>query len=162
MPARSLQGAVIKAMLQAYRRTLQKTLAQARSMNQVVASKAVPWLETPDQAVVWGVALGLHDEVQRVLERSLEDLRRGGPDAQSAWLPFWYGTSGTTFGSSGSGPGWAGVAPGLMSASAIPNFGGMMGALETIGNTPSSSGSGGGGFGGGGSGGGGGGAGGGF
>ena len=60
------------------------------------------------------------------------------------------------------GPG--GWAPGLMSSSPIPNFGGMMAALGTIGNSPASSGSGGGGggFGGGGSGGGGGGAGGGF
>ena len=43
----------------------------SRSMNQVVASKAVPWLETPDQAVVWGVALGLRQEVEGVLARSL-------------------------------------------------------------------------------------------
>ena len=65
----------------------------------------------------------------------------------------------TAVGGGGAG-GWA---PGLMSSSPIPNFGGMMAALGTIGNSPSSSGSGGGGgFGGGGSGGGGGGAGGGF
>ena len=38
-------------MLAAYRRTLQKTFEQARSMNQVVDSKVLPWLETPDQAV---------------------------------------------------------------------------------------------------------------
>ena len=42
MPARSLQGAMIRAMLAAYRRTLQKTLEMARSMNQVVESRAVP------------------------------------------------------------------------------------------------------------------------
>ena len=77
MPARSLQGAMIRAMLAAYRRTLQKTLEMARSMNQVVESRAVPWLETPDQAVVWGVALGLHEEVERVFDRTLDDLRAG-------------------------------------------------------------------------------------
>ncbi len=56
-----------------------------------------------------------------------------------------------------------GVAPGLFSGSAIPDFGGMTAALGTIGVAPGSSGSGSsGGFGGGGGGGGGGGAGGGF
>ena len=61
-------------------------------------------------------------------------------------------------------PAVGGLAPGMMSSSPIPNFGGMMAALGTIGNSPASSGSGGGGggFSGGGSGGGGGGAGGGF
>ena len=158
MPARTLQGAVIKAMLQAYQRTLQKTLAQARSMNQVVASKTVPWLETPDQAVVWGVALGLRDEVQEVLERSISDLKKGVASS-GTYVPRWYGGSGVWGGSSGSG-GFGGVAPGLFSGSAIPDVGNMMSVLGTIGNSPSSSGSGG--YGGGGSGGGGGGSGGGF
>ncbi len=155
MPARTMSGAMIRAWLAAYRRTLQKTLQGARSMEQVVASRAVPWLETPDQAVVWGVALGLHDEVEQVLERSMEDLRSGAPSS-GLWFPIWYASS-----SGGSrGGGFGGLAPGLMASSAISNFGGMFAAIGTIGNTPSSSG--GGGFGGGGSGGGGGGAGGGF
>ena len=59
MPARTMAGAMIYAMLAAYRRTLQKTMEQARSMEQVVAEAKLPWLETPDQAVVWGTALGL-------------------------------------------------------------------------------------------------------
>ena len=157
MPARTLQGAVIKAMLQAYRRTLQKTMEQARSMNQVVASKAVPWLETPDQAVVWGVALGLREEVQTVLERSIHDLKEGVATS-GTYVPHWYGGSGS-WGSTGSG-GFSGIAPGVFSAGAIPNIGNMMSVIGTIGNSPSSSG--GGGYGGGGSGGGGGGSGGGF
>jgi uncharacterized membrane protein YgcG len=158
MPARTMAGAMIRAMLEAYRRTLQKTLEQARSMTQVVESRVLPWLDTPDQAVVWGTALGLHDEVQHVLERSLDDARSGGPAATGAWFPFWYGgVAGATFGGGG---GWPGIAPGLFSASAIPDIGSMFSAIGTIGNSPSSSG--GGGFGGGGSGGGGGGAGGGF
>src|SRR4029078_831373 len=37
MPAVSLMGAMIRAMLAAYRRTLKKTMDQARSMEQVVA-----------------------------------------------------------------------------------------------------------------------------
>ena len=124
-------------------------------MDQVVAEPRLAWLETPDRAVVWAVALGLQDEAQEVLKRSMEDLRAGR--TSSAYLPMWYGSSGGGGGRSG---GWGGVAPGVMSGSPIPNLGGMFAALGTIGNTPSSSG--GGGFSGGSSGGGGGGAGGGF
>jgi uncharacterized membrane protein YgcG len=155
MPARTLAGATIRAMLAAYRRTLQAALHGARSMDQVVAEPRLAWLETPDRAVVWSVALGLQREVEEVLKRRMEDLRAGRTG--SAYVPAWYGSSA----GSGSG-GWSGFAPGVMSSSAIPNLGGMFAALGTIGNTPSSSGGGGGGFSGGSSGGGGGGAGGGF
>ncbi|MFH1475369.1 MAG: TPM domain-containing protein [Chloroflexota bacterium] len=155
MPARTLSGATVKAMLAAYRRTLQATLSGARSMDQVVAEPRLAWLETPDRAVVWSVALGLQSQAEEVLKRSMQDLRAGR--TASAYLPLWYGPSG---GSGGEG-GWGRVAPGVMSSSPIPNLGGMFAALGTIGNTPSSSGSGGG-FSGGSSGGGGGGAGGGF
>jgi hypothetical protein len=148
-------------MLAAYRRTLRKTMDQARSMDQVVAEAGLPWLETPDQVVVWATALGLHGEIEAVLERSLEDEREGRVAAGTAWMPGWYGSgSGSSAGFADAGAGGGG---GLFSSSAVPNIGGMMAALGTIGNSPSSSGSGaGGGFGGGGSGGGGGGAGGGF
>ncbi len=159
MPARTQSGAVIRAMLEAYRRTLEKTMAQARSMGQVVTESAIPLIESPDDAVAWGVALGLQDEVEQVLARSSEDVRAGGT---GYYMPAWYlaGTGGTGGGWGGPGGGWA---PGLMSSSPIPDFGGMMAALGTIGNSPASSGgAGGGGFSGGGSGGGGGGAGGGF
>jgi uncharacterized membrane protein YgcG len=160
MPSVTMPGAMIRAMLEAYRRTLEKTMAQARSMNQVVAESAIPLIESPDDAVVWGVALGLQSEVEQVLERTADDLQQGR--VQSGYMPIWYTTGGSGFGGDGRG-GSGGFAPGLMSSSPIPNFGGMMAALGTIGNSPSSSGSGGGGgFGGGGSGGGGGGAGGGF
>jgi hypothetical protein len=145
-------------MLEAYRRTLQKTMAQARSMGQVVEEAGIPLLESPDDAVVWGVALGLQEEVERVLARTLDDLREGR--ATVGYLPGWY-SGPDAGGAGGPGGGSGGWAPGVMSGSAIPNFGGMMAALGTIGNSPASSGSGGG-FGGGGSGGGGGGSGGGF
>ena len=79
MPARTMPGAMIRAMLEAYRRTLEKTMAQARSMGEVVTLSAIPLIENPDDAVVWGVALGLQDEVERVLERSAEDLQSGAP-----------------------------------------------------------------------------------
>jgi len=158
MPARTMAGAMIFAMLAAYRRTMEKTMAQARSMNTVIEQPTLAWMETPDQAVAWGVALGLQRDVEEVLARSAEDAQ-AGVTTYNPWLPAWYGAG---LGSSGS-PGPSGFAPGLFSSSAIPNFGGMMAALGSIGNSPSSSGSGGsGGFSGGGSGGGGGGAGGGY
>ena len=163
MPAVTRDGSMIRAMLEAYKRTLEKTMAQARSMEQVVVTSAIPLIESPDDAVAWGVALGLQDEVQRVLERTAEDVEAGKVSA--AYVPHWYGSQGNAFWSGGNSGG-GGVAPGLMSTSAIPNFGGMMAALGTIGNSPASSGSGGsgggGGFSGGSSGGGGGGSGGGF
>jgi uncharacterized membrane protein YgcG len=148
MPAVTQTGSMVRAWLFAYRRTLQKTLEQARSMDEVVAAKAMPWVETPDQALVWGVALGLHRDIERVLERTAEDDRQGR--STGAWYPAWYATG------AGGGDGGGGTTGGggLMADSAIPNFGGMFAALGTIGNSPSSSG--GGGFGGGGSGGGGG------
>jgi uncharacterized membrane protein YgcG len=154
MPAVTMPGAMIRAMLAAYRRTLEKTMAQARSMGQVVEEAHLDWLDTPDKAVVWGVALGLQKEVEEVLERSMQDLEAGTASA-TTYVPAWYGSA-----SGGSGGGAGGG--GLFSSSAVPNLGGMIAVLGTIGNSPSSSGSGGGGFSGGGSGGGGGGAGGGF
>ena len=54
MSQRTSNGAYVDAMLKAYRRTLQKTLEQARSMQQVVADPTVKLLaDTPDKAVVW-------------------------------------------------------------------------------------------------------------
>jgi hypothetical protein len=152
----SLPGAMTRAMLAAYRRTLEKTMAQARSMDQVVAEAGLPWLETPDQAVVWGTALGLEKDVEAVLERSMTDLREGRAAVGSTYMPVWFGAGGDGGGGTG-----APATAGLFSSSAVPNIGGMMATLSSIGNSPSSSG-GGGGFGGGGSGGGGGGSGGGF
>jgi uncharacterized membrane protein YgcG len=159
MPTVTMPGAMIRAMLAAYRRTLQKTMGQARSMQQVVDEAGLDWLETPDQAVVWGTALGLQHEIEGVLERSLEDVRQQPSMASATYFPAWYRTSeGSSF-ASGIASGSGGS---IFSASPVPDLGGMMSALGTIGNSPSSSGSGGGGFSGGGSGGGGGGAGGGF
>jgi len=160
MPAVTMAGAVIRAMLHAYKRTLQKTMAQARSMQQVVDEAGLAWLETPDQAVVWGTALGLQSEIEGVLARSLEDVTKGATASGSVpYFPLWYTTSSGSSFASGMATGSGGS---MFSDSAVPDLGGMMSALGTIGNSPSSSGGGGGGFGGGGGGGGGGGAGGGF
>ncbi|MBA2255481.1 MAG: TPM domain-containing protein [Chloroflexi bacterium] len=162
MPARTMAGAMIRAMLQAYQRTLRKTMELARSMQQVVESRAAPWLETPDQALVWSVALGLREDVQRVLARSVEDAQAGNTASSQAWLPAWYGGSALT--GTGTGGGSLDSTTGLFSSSVIPNVDSMFAAVGTIGDSPSSSGSSGGFSGGssGGGGGGGGGAGGGF
>ncbi|MBM4408348.1 MAG: DUF2207 domain-containing protein [Chloroflexi bacterium] len=142
MPARTLPGAMIRAMLAAYRRTLAATMAGARSMNQVVDEARLPWLETPDQAVVWGTAVGLQPEIEAVLGRSLEDLEAGRASPASTYLPGWYYSNGALAISGAAGG--AGPAPsggigspvaGLLSSSALPAFGGMFAALGTIGDT---------------------------
>jgi uncharacterized membrane protein YgcG len=155
MPAKTMAGAMQKAWLLAYRRTLRKTMDQARSMDQVVEEAGLSWLETPDQAVVWATALGLSAMVEDVLARTMEDSRSSG--LRTGYFPAWYrGSDGTSMASGASGGG------GIFSSSGVPSIGGMMAAMGTIGSAPSSSGSGGGGGFGGGGGGGGGGAGGGF
>ena len=138
-----MPGAMIRAMLAAYRRTLQKTMEQARSMQQVVDEAGLDWLETPDQAVVWGTALGLQGEIEGVLERSLEDVREQPSMASATYFPAWYRTSDGSSFASGIAAGSGGS---IFSGSAVPDLGGMMSALGTIGNSPSSSGSGGGGL----------------
>ena len=155
-----MPGAMIRAMLAAYRRTLEKTMAQARSMDQVVDEAGLDWLETPDQAVVWGTALGLQKEIEaRPRAEPRGRPRRAAPRPVSTYFPVWYGERRRRRRRGGSAGGGGGA---LLELRRCPDIGGMMSALGTIGNSPSSSGGGGGGFGGGGSGGGGGGAGGGF
>ncbi len=158
--AQVMPGAMIRAMLAAYKRTLQKTMEQSRSMQQVVDEAGLDWLETPDQALVWGTALGLQSEIEDVLKRSLKDVDEGRSLASATYFPIWYQTSsGSSFASAAA----SGSGGSIFSGSAIPDLGGMMSALGTIGNSPASSGGGGGGgFSGGSSGGGGGGSGGGF
>jgi uncharacterized membrane protein YgcG len=148
MSKRTPNGAYVDAMLKAYRRTLEKTLEQARSMAEVVQDPTVRVLaDTPDKAVVWGVALGLHREVGQVLAREMADPQiRAMTQSSGAYYPMWLGSS------TGSGTGDAGGS--LFSGSGIPDIGGMLGTLGSIGSAPSSSS--GGGFGGGGGGGGGG------
>ena len=161
MSKRSTQGAYVDAMLKAYRRTLQKTMDQARSMGEVIQQPEIAKLaDTPDKAVVWGMALGLHDEVAAVLARGLEEQRKATGSPVGAYYPLWLGSS------SGSGSGWSGASAAdvgggvtdgsgsIFSGSAIPDIGGMFDALGSVGSSPpssSSSSSGGGGTGGGGS-----------
>ena len=110
---------------------------------------------------MWGTALGPPGRDRGRPERSLEEVQ-GGPNASAVWFPAWYQTSGGAPFASAAASGGSGGS--LFSGSGVPDIGGMMSALGTIGNSPASSGGGGGGggFSGGWSGGGGGGAGGGF
>ena len=107
MPAVTMSGAMIRAMLAAYKRTLEKTMAQARSMQQVVDQAGLEWLDTPDQAVVWGTALGLQGEIEGVLSRSLEDVKQGRTTSGFVpYFPAWYQTSnGQSFVGSGAAGG---------------------------------------------------------
>ena len=150
MSQRTQNGAYVDAMLKAYRRTLEKTLEQARSMEQVVADPTVRILaDTPDKAVVWGFALGLHQQVGEVLRRSLEDSSADPTRVTTAYYPLWFGSPPSAFssGEMGGSP----ATGSIFSGSGVPDIGGMFGAIGSIGSSPPSSSSGGGGFGGGGS-----------
>jgi uncharacterized membrane protein YgcG len=157
MSQRTKEGAYVDAMLRAYRRTLEKTLQRARDMNQVIENPEIRMLaDTPDRAVVWGIALGLHRQVADVLERSLDD-RRAGAAGAGSYYPGWLGSGSSSSLSDGALAGSGGGLGGLFSASGSPDIGGMFGSLGSMGSSPASSSSSGGGFGGGGGGGGGGG-----
>ena len=164
MSQRTSNGAYVDAMLTAYRRTLRKTMEQARSMTEVVQQPEIAMLaDTPDKAVVWGLALGLHDEVASVLARGLEEQRRATGSPAGAYYPGWMGSTPGSAWSAVGADAAGGVSYGsgsIFSGSAVPDIGGMFNALGRVGSTPpsssSSSGGGGGGFSGGGGGGGGG------
>jgi hypothetical protein len=163
MSQRTKNGAYVDAMLTAYRRTLRKTMDQARSMGEVIEKPEIARLaDTPDKAVVWGLALGLHSEVAAVLARGLEAQRQSTGSPSGAYYPLWLGSSSGSSSAAFAGDMAGGVSYGsgsVFSGSAMPDIGGMFDALGSVGSTPpsSSSSSGGGGFGGGGGGGGGGG-----
>lgn len=152
MSQRTPRGAYVDAMLKAYRRTLHKTLELARNMGEVVANREVAVLaDTPDKAVLWGFALGLEDQVAKVLERGLQD-PSVQEDPSRAYYPHWLGSSPSSVGSPARLAGAAGGGGSLFSGGGLPDIGGMFSALGSIGSTPASSSSGGGGgFGGGGS-----------
>ncbi|MDP9243513.1 MAG: DUF2207 domain-containing protein, partial [Chloroflexota bacterium] len=99
MSQRTALGAQVDGMLKAYARTLQKTMEQARTMDQVVDEPAVRILaDTPDKAVVWAIALGLRDELAAVLTRTLEDRRAGASTANAAFYPYWLGSTAASSG----------------------------------------------------------------
>ncbi len=56
-------------------------------MQQVVDEAGLTWLETPDQAVVWGTALGLQDEIEGVLRAASRTSRRARTSGVRPVLP---------------------------------------------------------------------------
>ena len=152
MPARTQLGSMLRAMLAAYKRTLATTMAMSSSMDEVTQRKPLPWVETPDTAMAWGVAFGLNSEIDAVLHRTMDATRRAGQ--VTGWYPLWWSTPSSVGFIGGAGGGGGAGSSGLVSPSAIPDVGSMVSALGSVGS--SASGGGGGGFGGGGGGGGGG------
>jgi uncharacterized membrane protein YgcG len=141
MPARTRQGAMLWAMLSAYRRTLKLTLAQAQSMTDVVSAKALPWVTTPDDAMAWGVAFGLGDEIEAVLSRSLaaaeepvEEDAEGKLHAVplTVWHPSWYSTGNFTGSHSGGSGHSAAISGGMFSAAPIPDFSSLVSVIGSI------------------------------
>jgi hypothetical protein len=78
MPARTKDGAMLAAMLSAYRRTLIATIKQAKSLDQVVEMRPLPWVGTPTEEIAWGVAFNLERQIDSLLGQSLEISDTGG------------------------------------------------------------------------------------
>ena len=136
MSQRTKEGAWLDAMLKAYRRTLAATLASARNIDEVIADQTIRVLAgTPDKAVVWGYALGLRDEVAKVITLGLQ---KPGISGTRPYYPVWLGiSSGLTTGPDDGGSG--SLAGGsVFSGSAVPDIGGLFSVLGSIGSSPSS------------------------
>ncbi len=90
MATKTPEGARMKAQLAAYRRTLKMTFEKAPSMDDVVARAGLSWVTTPDQALVWGFALGLRTEIEALLGRTKDERAEanGNPaGSRPAWYP---------------------------------------------------------------------------
>ena len=126
LPARTKDGAQTLAMALAYRNTLRYEIGRAPTMNEAVAGtrSRLPWITTPDELTVWGVAFGMNAAIDALVKRSLAT----DPMQSTRWAPVWY--SGST--------------------ASVGDFGGMLGSIGTTGASSSGGGYGGGGGGGGG------------
>jgi len=96
LAARTVDGAQTLAMALAYRNTLRFEMAQSTTIDQAVqrTTSRLPWITTPDELTVWAVALGLKDDIDKLIKDTFAEERSGG------WVPLWYvGTGG--FGSVG-------------------------------------------------------------
>lgn len=91
MPVRTRAGARMTAMLTAYRRSLDQTLAMAGSVWDVLQARDLAWFETPDRMIVWAMALDLEDELAALFARAAA--RSGDRSADDVWFPDWYGTT---------------------------------------------------------------------
>jgi uncharacterized membrane protein YgcG len=130
MPARTKEGAMLYAMLAAYRRTLAQAMLNSSSIDAVARSHAVPWIETPDQVMAWGVAFGLNRELEVILSRSATPPEAGAQAVAAYWQPSWWIVTSHGLGSHASAGGSSPA--GLFSASVIPNPGAIMAAVGSI------------------------------
>lgn len=70
MSARTQEGALVRAEVAAYRRVLGGTINASATLADALNGSPLRWLDTPDQMIVWGVALWLQPEIMALLERS--------------------------------------------------------------------------------------------
>ena len=137
MPARTRQGAMLYAMLSAYKRSFAESLIASKSMGDVVARHALPWVKTPDEAMVWGVALGLDTELETVMSRSLLAARNPAADPTAYWYPSWWTLAGhSSGGGAGGAVSFSRESAGLFSSSPMPDFGSVVAALGSIASSP--------------------------
>jgi len=81
-------GGQMRAQLAAYRRTLQATFRSASTLGDAVGPGGLPWLVTPDQAIVWGFALGLTPDIVALLGRNPAAGASG--EQEGLGRPAWY------------------------------------------------------------------------
>ena len=105
MPSRTMPGSMIRAMLEAYRRTLEKTMAQARSMGEVVADGGDPADRVARRRRRLGRRAG-PPEGGRARPRADGRRRRAGV-APLGYLPLGTARGGSGGGSGGGRGGWA-------------------------------------------------------
>jgi hypothetical protein len=87
MPARTKEGAMLAAMLNAYRRTLEAAIAQSKTLEQVVVMRPLPWVGTPTEEIAWAVAFNLDRQIDGLLTQSLEVSESGGwPTGVRDWF----------------------------------------------------------------------------
>jgi len=128
MPCRTGLGAMLRAMLAAYRRTLQYTIAQSASMNEVVDRKALPWVTTPDAAMAWGVALGLNSDIESLLTRTVNASQASG--RQVGWYPMWF--YGPALSNGGGGGGGGGTVAGIPLSEILIGLGIVVGGTALV------------------------------
>jgi uncharacterized membrane protein YgcG len=129
LAARTESGARTLAMARAYRNTLRFEMQASKTVDEAVAKtqQRLPWITTPDLLTVWAVALGLKDDVDKLIKETFETAQRTGT---AVWSPAWYTGSG--------------------GVSSMSSLSGMVGSIGTTAASSSGSGYGGGGGGGGG------------
>jgi uncharacterized membrane protein YgcG len=129
--ARTPAGAQTLAMALAYRNTLRYEIANAQTLDAAVEStkRRLPWVTTPDLLTVWAVALGLNDEVDKLIRESFAADQSAG---RTGWSPLWF--SGASWGSGGflgfGGGGLAGAVASVSVSSTSGSGGGFGGGFS--------------------------------